>query len=46
MTRSWAERIIRFRPYRVKGDLMEMGVVPDDFYDRIKDFVIAHHEKQ
>ena len=46
MTRSWAGRIIRFRPYRVKGDLMEMGVVPEDFFDRIKDYVIAHREKQ
>ena len=46
MTRSWAGRIIRFRPYRVKGDLMEMGVVPGDFFDRIKDYVIARHEKQ
>ncbi|MGA2649629.1 MAG: helix-hairpin-helix domain-containing protein [Terracidiphilus sp.] len=46
MTRSWAGRIIRFRPYRVKGDLMEMGVVPDYFFDRIKDYIIAHHEKQ
>jgi DNA uptake protein ComE-like DNA-binding protein len=45
MTRSWAGRIIRFRPYHVKGDLMEMGVVPDYFFDRIKDFVIARHEK-
>lgn len=46
MTRTWAGRIIRFRPYRTKGDLMEMGVVPDDLYDRIKDYVIAHREKQ
>lgn len=46
MTRSWAGRIIRFRPYRVKGDLMEMGVVPDYFFDRINDYVIARHEKQ
>lgn len=46
MTRSWAGRIIRFRPYRSKVDLMEAGVVPDYFYDRVKDFIIAHHEKQ
>ena len=46
MTRSWAGRIIRFRPYRVKGDLMEMGIVPDYFFDRIKDYVIARHDKK
>jgi len=46
MTRSWAGRIIRFRPYHVKGDLMEMGVVPEPFFDSIKDFVIARREKQ
>jgi DNA uptake protein ComE-like DNA-binding protein len=46
MTRSWAGRIIRFRPYRSKVDLMEAGVVPDYFYDRVKDYIIAHHEKQ
>jgi len=46
MTPSWAGRIIRFRPYRSKVDLMEAGVVPDYFYDRIKDFVIAHREEQ
>ena len=46
MTRSWAGRIIRFRPYHTKDELMEMGVVPDDFYDRIKNYIIAHREKQ
>jgi DNA uptake protein ComE-like DNA-binding protein len=46
MTRSWAGRIIRFRPYRSKVDLVEMGIVPDYFYDRVKDYIIAHHEKQ
>jgi len=46
MTRSWAGRIIRFRPYRSKVDLVEAGVVPDYFYDRVKDYIIAHHEKQ
>jgi DNA uptake protein ComE-like DNA-binding protein len=46
MTRSWAGRIIRFRPYRSKVDLIEMGIVPDYFYDRVKDYIIAHHEKQ
>ncbi|HEY1803382.1 MAG TPA: helix-hairpin-helix domain-containing protein [Terracidiphilus sp.] len=43
MTPSWAGRIVRFRPYRSKADLVEKGVLPSDVYDRIKDQVIAHH---
>jgi competence protein ComEA len=46
LTRGWAERIVRFRPYRTKQDLFDKGVVSSGVYDRIKDFVIAHHEKQ
>jgi DNA uptake protein ComE-like DNA-binding protein len=46
MTRSWAGRIVRFRPYRTKQDLLEHGVVTSQVYDRIKDFVIAHREAQ
>jgi DNA uptake protein ComE-like DNA-binding protein len=44
MTRSWAGRIVRFRPYRTKQDLVEHGVVTSQVYDRIKDYVIAHRE--
>ena len=46
MTRSWAERIIRFRPYRAKNDLVDRGIVISQVYDRIKDYVIAHREEQ
>ena len=46
MTRSWAGRIVRFRPYRTKTDLLEHGVVTGEVYDRIKDYVIAHRDKQ
>lgn len=46
MTRSWAGRIVRFRPYRTKVDLLEHGVVSAEVYNRIKDFVIAHREAQ
>ena len=45
MTRSWAGRIVRFRPYRTKQDLLEEGVVTSELYIRIKDYVIAHHDK-
>ncbi|MFZ0747495.1 MAG: helix-hairpin-helix domain-containing protein [Terracidiphilus sp.] len=45
MKRTWAGRIVRFRPYRAKNDLVERGVVTGEVYERIKGYVIAHHEK-
>jgi DNA uptake protein ComE-like DNA-binding protein len=44
MTPSWAGRIVRFRPYRTKQDLLERGVVNSQVYDRIKDYVIAYQK--
>ncbi len=46
MTRTWAGRIVRFRPYRTKLDLLEQGILPEPVYSRIKDYVIVHREKQ
>jgi competence protein ComEA len=46
MTETWAARIVRFRPYRTKQDLIDKGVVTSRVYDRIRDFVIAHRDKQ
>lgn len=46
MTSTWAARIVRFRPYRTKADLLEHGVLPGDVYDRIKDSIIAHRDEQ
>lgn len=46
MTQTWAARIVRFRPYRTKLDLLERGVVSSQVYDRIKDFIIAHRQPQ
>jgi len=45
MTRSWAGRIIRFRPYRTKQDLLDRGVVSSEVYDRIKENIVAHRDK-
>ncbi|HUY94119.1 MAG TPA: helix-hairpin-helix domain-containing protein [Terracidiphilus sp.] len=45
MTRTWAQRIIRFRPYRTKQDLVEGGILPGEVYKRIRDYVIAHRDK-
>ena len=46
MTATWAGRIVRFRPYRTKQDLLDRGVLPSDVYDRIKDYVIAHRDQE
>lgn len=46
MTPSWAGRIVRFRPYHAKSDLLERGVLPSDVYDRIRNYVIAHRVKK
>jgi len=46
MKRPWAERIVRFRPYRTKQDLLDRGVVTSEVYERIKDFIIAHRNGQ
>ena len=46
MTPSWAGRIVRFRPYRTKQDLIEHGVVTSQVYEQIKDYVIAHQKAQ
>jgi competence protein ComEA len=46
MTSTWATRIVRFRPYRAKNDLLDRGVVSSEVYGRIKDSIIAHREKQ
>ena len=45
MTRTWAERIMRYRPYRAKTDLVEEGILPPEVYKKIRDFVIAHREQ-
>ncbi len=42
MTRTWAARIIKYRPYRTKQDLVEYGIVTSEVYERIEDYVIAH----
>ena len=46
MTQTWAARIVRFRPYHTKLDLLERGVVSSEVYDRIQDYIIAHKKAQ
>ncbi|WP_348264330.1 helix-hairpin-helix domain-containing protein [Telmatobacter sp. DSM 110680] len=45
MTPTWAARIIRYRPYRAKNDLLDKGIVSNQIYDRIKDYIIAHRNR-
>jgi DNA uptake protein ComE-like DNA-binding protein len=42
ITETWAARIVRFRPYRTKLDLVEQGVVTPEVYQQIRSHVIAH----
>jgi DNA uptake protein ComE-like DNA-binding protein len=46
MTRPWAERIMRFRPYRTKLDLVQEGVMPLEVYRRFREFIIAHQDRK
>jgi DNA uptake protein ComE-like DNA-binding protein len=46
MTRTWAERVVRFRPYRSKQDLLLNGVLPGDVYARVADYIIAHQKQK
>ncbi|MDR3793651.1 MAG: helix-hairpin-helix domain-containing protein [Terracidiphilus sp.] len=44
LTQVWAARIVRFRPYHSKVDLLERGVLPSAVYDRIKEAIVAHRD--
>lgn len=45
ITPIWADRILRFRPYRTRLDLVDSGVLSEPLYDRIKDYVVVHKDK-
>jgi competence protein ComEA len=36
-----ADAIIRSRPFKVKGDLVERRIIPEALYDKIADQVVA-----
>ena len=46
MTRTWAGRVVRFRPYRAKNNLFDRGVLPPAVYDRVKELIVAHREAE
>lgn len=45
-TRVWTERVVRFRPYRAKNDLLDRGVVSIEVYERIRNWIVAHRDRQ
>jgi competence protein ComEA len=46
LTRTWAARIIRFRPYRGKNELLDRGIVTGEVYARIKSHIVAHRKQK
>ncbi|MBS1802472.1 MAG: helix-hairpin-helix domain-containing protein [Acidobacteria bacterium] len=42
LPRTWAARIVRYRPYRGKNELLDRGIVSSEVYARIKDHIVAH----
>jgi len=46
MTSTWAARIVRFRPYHAKNELLDRGILNSQAYDRIKDYIIARRPAQ
>jgi predicted DNA-binding helix-hairpin-helix protein len=42
MTVVWAQRIVRFRPYSAKSDLVQRGIVSREEYQRIENRIVAH----
>ena len=43
---NYVARVIAGRPYSAKNQLVQRGVLPEAEYERIKDFIIAHHLKK
>ena len=39
---SWARRIVQYRPYRSKADLVQLGILPAPVYERIRAQLVAH----
>jgi len=44
ITRTWADRIIRFRPYTQRRQLLDYGVLPGELYLRVRFFTIVHQK--
>ena len=45
MTPVWAARVVRYRPYRTKLDLLDRGILPSATYDHMKETIVAHRDE-
>jgi len=43
MGEAYAKRIADGRPYAMKNQLVQKGILPQAAYDKIKDMVVARH---
>ncbi len=43
---AYAKRIIDGRPYMMKNQIVQKGIVPQATYDGVKDKIIAHRPKK
>lgn len=43
---AYAKRIVDGRPYTMKNQIVQRGIVPQAAYDKIKDGIIAHRVKK
>ncbi len=46
LTRIWAARVVRFRPYRAKNNLLDRGILSPEIYSRVKDLIVVHRESE
>ena len=44
ITEVWAQRIVHYRPYRSKLDLLNEGIVPAHIYAKIRESIVAHRD--
>ncbi|MBS1814325.1 MAG: helix-hairpin-helix domain-containing protein [Acidobacteria bacterium] len=42
----YAKRIIDGRPYTMKNQIVQRGIVPQATYDKVKDMIVAHRPKK
>lgn len=42
----YAKRIVDGRPYTMKNQIVQRGIVPQNTYDKIKDNIVAHRAKK
>lgn len=43
---AFAKRIVDGRPYTMKNQIVQRGIVPQATYDKIKDNIVAHRIKK